>query len=160
MFAIANFLLLYQLEFAIANNFYYSRAKGGVCLNIGKNIKEYRLKKGWTLAKLSSASGVSKPYLSQIENTPDKQISAEKLYQIAQALEVTMGQLMGKEVVLKQHAEVPSSLLAFAEKNGLQEEQIQMLANIKYRGQQPSSEKEWETIYLAIKSSIQRNGDV
>ncbi|MGG4491472.1 helix-turn-helix domain-containing protein [Metabacillus idriensis] len=124
-------------------------------MNIGKYVKEFRVKKGWTLAKLSSESGVSKPYLSQIENTPNKQISAEKLYQLAIALDVTMGQLMGKEVILNRQADVPASLLAFAEKNGLYEEQIQMLANIKYRGKQPTAEDEWEKIFLAIKTSIE-----
>ncbi len=122
---------------------------------IGKYVKEFRLHKGWTLAKLSSESGVSKPYLSQIENTPNKQISAEKLYQIANALEVTMSQLMGKEIVLNRQADVQPSLLAFAEKAELHDDHIQMLANIKYRGKQPSSEEEWEKLYLAIKTSIE-----
>ncbi|TDL78807.1 XRE family transcriptional regulator [Peribacillus frigoritolerans] len=144
-----NMSLLLQTKFIIFS------AGGGVSLNIGKYVKEFRLKKGWTLAKLSSESGVSKPYLSQIENTPNKQISAEKLYQLAIALEVTMGQLMGKEVALNRQEDVPAILLAFAEKNGLHDEQIQMLANIKYRGKQPSTEDEWEKIFLAIKTSIE-----
>ncbi|PLR67236.1 hypothetical protein CYJ36_14810 [Bacillus sp. UMB0893] len=144
-----NLCLLLQTKFIIFND------TGGITLNIGKYVKEFRLQKGWTLAKLSSESGVSKPYLSQIENTPNKQVSAEKLYQIAISLEVTMGQLMGKEVVLKREADIPPSLLSFAEKINLYDDQIQMLANIKYRGKQPSSEEEWEKLYLAIKTTIE-----
>lgn len=128
-------------------------------MHIGEKIKQYRESKGWTLSRLAQESGVSKPYLSQIENTPNKKISAELLYSISNALDVTMADLMGKSTVRSEENAVPAvpeSLRSFAEKAMLNEETVNMLANIKYRGKQPSEERDWEYIYHTIKLAVER----
>lgn len=62
---------------------------------IGDNIRKLRNERGISLSALARAAGISKAYLSQIENEPDKKPSAEVVYRLAQALEVTMADLMG-----------------------------------------------------------------
>lgn len=50
--------------------------------------------------------------------------------------------------------EVVPSLRAFADAHGLPEEDVDMLANIRFRGAQPSDEAGWAFLYESIKRSI------
>lgn len=124
-------------------------------MNIGGKIKEIREKKGWTVTQLAESSDVSKAYISQLENTPDKKVSADILFKIANALGTTMAVLMGKEVPVSKVGEIPTELKSFAEKNHLSQEEVEMLAGIKYRGRQPQTEKDWAYIYNTIKMATQ-----
>jgi DNA-binding XRE family transcriptional regulator len=126
-------------------------------MNIGGKIKEIREKKGWTVTQLAEASDVSKAYISQLENSPDKKVSADILFKIANALGTTMGVLMGKEVPVSKAGDIPLELRQFAEKNNLTQEEIEMLAGIKYRGKQPQTEKDWGFVYNTIKLATQED---
>lgn len=57
---------------------------------LGTKIKELRKKKGFTLEQLSELIGSGKSYIWEIENKGVKRPSAEKLYAIAKALDVTI----------------------------------------------------------------------
>lgn len=122
-------------------------------MTIGATIKRLRERKGWTLTKLSEVANVSKAYLSQLEKEPNKKVSADILFKLAEALDTTMGVLMGNEVPIATNANIPDKLKEFAEENGLSEEDTEMLAAIKYRGRQPTSKKDWEFIYNTIKTA-------
>ena len=64
-------------------------------IQFGSYIKELRKKKGLTLASLSALSGVSHPYLSQIENGKLKNFpSPEILIKISEPLEVRYEKLL------------------------------------------------------------------
>lgn len=60
---------------------------------IGKRISELRRKRGLTSEKLSYENGISKGYLSDIENGK-KLPSLKMLHTIAQALEVDIKDLL------------------------------------------------------------------
>jgi transcriptional regulator with XRE-family HTH domain len=63
---------------------------------IGKRIKEFRLKKNLTLQELADRTGFSKGYLSKVE-TSDKAPPVATLSVIARKLEITVSALLGEE---------------------------------------------------------------
>jgi len=107
-------------------------------------------------AALARAAGISKGYLSEIESAdPGKAVrpSAEVLYRIASALGTSVADLLEKDVRPVPH-EISPSLRVFVEKNHLPEEDVQMLADIRFRGNQPVDERDWAFLYDAIQRSI------
>lgn len=51
-----------------------------------KTIKTFRLEAGISQEKLAELSGLSRPYINQLESGRSKRPSAESLYKIARAL--------------------------------------------------------------------------
>ena len=60
---------------------------------IGKNVRKYRLKKGWTQAKLAEEARYSKQFISNIENSVHQTFSLGTLWKLALVLEVDMYKL-------------------------------------------------------------------
>jgi XRE family transcriptional regulator, master regulator for biofilm formation len=60
---------------------------------LGFQIKKYRLQKNISLSKLATIAGISKSYLSSIENH-ETNPSAHMIQKIAKALEVPVEQLL------------------------------------------------------------------
>jgi transcriptional regulator with XRE-family HTH domain len=69
---------------------------GNQLVTIGENIKAIRKKKGLTLSQLATATGLSAPFLSQIENARVN-INLNTLNEICNALEVSIVSLFGEE---------------------------------------------------------------
>lgn len=63
---------------------------------LNQRLRAYRELRGLSLSELARQSGVSKAYLSQIENGRSRSASADKLYDLASALGVTLYDLMGR----------------------------------------------------------------
>lgn len=68
--------------------------------DVGKKIRELRLRRGWTLRKLGEAVGKTPAYLSIIENKRRK-IRLPLLADIARALGVDISYFLGKETPKK-----------------------------------------------------------
>ena len=64
---------------------------------VGKNIRKYRLKKGWTQKKLAEETRYSKQFISNIENNVHQTFSLGTLWKIAMVLEVDMAELCKEE---------------------------------------------------------------
>jgi transcriptional regulator with XRE-family HTH domain len=122
---------------------------------IGVNIRAYREEVGMSLNQLAERSGISKGYLSALENEErgTRRPSGETLYAIAEALGVTMSDLMGRRLLTEGPAEIPSSLEEFAEEAGLPQRDVAMLAAIEFRGESPKTKERWSYIYNAIRTS-------
>ena len=56
---------------------------------LGRKVRDLRQEKGLTLDQLAQATGSSKSYIWEIENTPGARPSGEKLNRIAAVLGVT-----------------------------------------------------------------------
>lgn len=67
--------------------------------NIGGKIKALRLEKQMTLPALAEKSGLSKGLISNLENSADANPSLDTLHSIAEALDVTLADLLEKEKV-------------------------------------------------------------
>jgi transcriptional regulator with XRE-family HTH domain len=63
---------------------------------LGKRIKEYRMKKGLTLQKLEGKTGFTKGYLSKVENTK-KAPPVSTLIVLAKALEISLSEIFGEK---------------------------------------------------------------
>lgn len=121
--------------------------------SLGARLRRFREERGLSLSQLGEKAGVSKGYLSTLEKVPDARPSAETLFAIAEALGVTMADLMGRKVQLASEREVSDSLRAFADEAELPEADVSMLAAIQFRGEQPQTKERWRYIYNAIRTS-------
>lgn len=65
---------------------------------IGRNIKLYRLNKGYSNKKLSELSSVARGYIVELENEKYLNPSLEIVCKLCKALEVTPNDLIPKEM--------------------------------------------------------------
>jgi hypothetical protein len=72
---------------------------------------------------------------------------------LADALGVTVADLLGRQVLPTKDPEIPPSLREFAKLRGLPESDVRMLAGIRFRGEAPRTPQRWEHIYNAIRTS-------
>lgn len=123
---------------------------------LGERIKERRAEKGLTSAELARRAGISKGYLSELENggVGAPKPSAEIVYRIARELGTTIADLMERDVGPPVRAEIPEELQRFAEAERLPETDVQMLANIKFRGNQPQTYEDWRFLYDSIRRAV------
>ncbi|WAJ42859.1 helix-turn-helix transcriptional regulator [Mycobacterium sp. Aquia_216] len=131
---------------------------------LGARIAKFRKDKGLNLSQLADQSGVSKSYLSTLENSDAstqavRRPSAKTLYAIAQALGVTMADLLGRRVLAQPDGPPPPSLMDFAEDKQLPAADVQMLSTIKFRGEPPRTAQRWQHIYNAIRLSEPMDDD-
>ncbi len=60
---------------------------------------------------------------------------------------------MGRALLAAPAGDIPDSLREFAEEAGLPEADVQMLASIQFRGEQPRTKERWRYIHTAISTS-------
>lgn len=65
-------------------------------VNLGVNVKKLRKERGLTQEELAELSEISIAYLSKIENNKANNVSLAITYQLAEALGVTAGYLVGQ----------------------------------------------------------------
>jgi len=127
--------------------------------SVGGRIRRYRQDRKFSLSHLAEQAGVSKGYLSALENDPHaRRPSAETLYAIAKALGVTMSDLLGRKLLPAASNEIPDSLREFADEADLPEADVQMLSAIQFRGDPPRTKERWRYIYNAIRTSEALDG--
>jgi transcriptional regulator with XRE-family HTH domain len=122
---------------------------------LSDRIRRRREEKGLSAVELARAAALSKGYLSEIESGRASRPSGAVLFRLATALGTTVADLLEKETVPPERAVEPN-LRKFAEDEGLPEEDVQMLAQIRFRGQQPTSPEDWRFLYESIKRSMPR----
>ena len=126
---------------------------------LSDQIRTRRQAQGLSQAELARRAKVSKGYLHELESSADgPRPSAEILYRIAFALGTSVGELLEKRIPQADHevTDIPSSLREFALAEGLDDEEVQMLAAIKYRGKRPQQVEDWRFVYESIKRSVPR----
>lgn len=113
-----------------------------------------REEQGISLSSLAAQSGVSKGYISTLENaTEPKRPSGKTLYSLAEALGVTVAALLGHELVADPVGDLPPGLQEFATSAKLPSGDVKMLASIQFRGERPQTAERWGFIYNAIRGS-------
>ncbi len=131
--------------------------------NLGERIRERRKELGWTQDQLASRSGISKGFLSDLENGKRK-VSAENLMGIAQVLDLSLDYLMkGEDVPAPQREiQIPSTLSEFASQEGLTFRQTltllqmrhQIVANRSAKARAASDEFDWRKLYESVKEFL------
>ena len=126
-------------------------------MGLGGRIRAKRQSLGLTLTRLSQKSKVSKAYLSQLENERFSNPSTEILVKLCNALGVSLNTILGFgnfQTINLTGLNVTSHLRALAQEDHLRDEDIAMLANISYNGEQPNSVDGWRSVLDAIRQSI------
>lgn len=99
---------------------------------IGERIKKRRVELGWTQDQLCQKAGISKGFLSDLENDK-RSVSADNLLDIARALSLSLDYLMTGKASKDERTDVsiPASLAKFAAEEGLSLRQTLMLLDMQ-----------------------------
>jgi len=130
---------------------------------LGERVRFFRQGKGWSQAKLAEESGVPKPYISDLENGEAGRPNIQYAYSIAVALDTTLDELLNeaapaslKGKARKRDEELPPGLAELQQELGLNESDVDMLAQLNFRGHRPRDKEGWRFIWDAIKMVVQR----
>lgn len=121
---------------------------------IGERIRQRRTEKNISLAELARRADLSKGYLHAIETGTTQSPSAEILFRIANELGTTIADFLGEEPVSRSITELSESLNQFAIEDNLTPADIEMLANIQYRGKRPDTVADWRYIFESIRRTL------
>ena len=116
--------------------------------SFGRRIRDRRMEEGWSQEELAQKAGISRTYLSQIERGVATNLSWQVVERLVTALGVRPAEVLGERENL---GRLPPGLAEFARKGNLPTVDVEMLAQIRYRGKQPSTPEEWQLLYSAIK---------
>lgn len=123
-------------------------------VGIGDRIRRFRGDADLSLSALAAKANISKGYLHRLESgTVDSRPSGKTLYALAEALGVTMSDLLGRKLLIPKTPEIPAALREFADEEQLPEADVRMLATIEFRGEAPRTSERWRYIYNAIEMS-------
>ncbi len=132
--------------------------------SVGERIKHRRLKIGWTQDQLCTKAGLSKSFLSELENGK-RSVSASNLLDIARTLSVSLDFLMTGKASGEQQTEVsiPLSLAKFAADAGLTMRQTLMLLDMQKQIVAHRSAKkkdgleavDWQKFYEGVKEFLE-----
>ena len=136
-----------------------------VMKTIGERVKNRRKELGWTLAEVSSKSGLSKGFLSDLENNKRKSPNGNTLGSLSEALSLTVDFLLtgrGKLSEPDAPIDIPLSLSAFAQVEGLSFSHTLMLLQLRkqilaFRSESKSEDLDdfdWKPFYEAVKSHL------
>lgn len=120
---------------------------------LSDRIKQRREEKGINGVELARRAQISKGYLSEIESGRAARPSGVVLYNLATALGTTVADLLEQEVKLTTRI-IPLGLRELAELDNLPTEDVEMLAQIRFRGEQPETLEDWRYLYESIRRSI------
>jgi XRE family transcriptional regulator, master regulator for biofilm formation len=133
--------------------------------NIGPRIQALRIERNLSLSKFAEDNGIAKSLLHRIENQDTPNPELETLRKIARGLKITVGELLGNEVVksVRQLPETkPEWLLKLTEQLralGKQpdEDFLEALYVIQNRrGQKNVKTEDWMYIYQTFERSFPR----
>lgn len=133
-------------------------------MKVGSRIKARREELGWTQDLLGQKAGLSKGFLSDLENNK-RGVSAEKLLDLARVLGVTLDYLMtGDEADRPCPTEIgiPTSLAHFAEREGLGFRKVLMLLKMRQQilahrsatDREPGDDFDWQRFYESVKGFL------
>jgi transcriptional regulator with XRE-family HTH domain len=131
-------------------------------MSLAENIKKFRNKKQLSQPELATRANVSKAYIYMLEAGETDNPRLDMLQKIADALDCTIGDLIGKGrmALKKEPIEIPEALLSFARKrkregDPLNEDDLVNLARIQFRGRRPQSEEDWAYLYQFFKRTFE-----
>ncbi len=125
-------------------------------MKLGEHLRFIRRKRKLTLKDLSQDADLSVPYLSDLERGVVNP-SIETLQKVAKAYNMKVQDLFTgvEDMEASTHETYPEGFLAFLQdpeyRDELDEDWKNLLMKINYRGQRPSSKREWVELYLNLR---------
>jgi len=129
-------------------------------LTLAENIRARRLAQGYTLSALAHVAGLSKGYLSQLENADEQpeaaRPSADTVQRLAEVFGTSVEDLLDKRQLgdACQTAPISATLAEFALQAHLSAVDTAMLARIRYQDAQPQTVDSWRFLYESIRRSV------
>ena len=128
-------------------------------VRLGHRIRFLRQGKGWSLADLERESGVSKAYVSDIENGAAGKPNIQYVFSIAKALGVTLDELVDEAIKENKPAvgprrekpQLPPGLTALQQELNLTGEDVEVLATVNFRGHRPTDKEGWRFLLETIR---------
>lgn len=127
---------------------------------VGERVKQRRAELGWTQCVLAEKAGISKSFLSDLENCR-RSIGAETLLDLGRAMGVSLDFLMtGEDSAVHEDSRIPESLARLAEESGLSVRNTLTLLRIREqiiesrRGPKKGGNVDWRELYLALKKFL------
>ena len=133
---------------------------------IGKRIKKIRGEKGWTQERLAREAGLSKSFLSDVENDKTR-VSGDNLLKISEVLGASLDFLMkgesGGASEKADYVEIPTNLSEAAEELGISFRETLMLLDIRKsivarrssRFKRPMKIEDWKRLYDRINNFME-----
>lgn len=130
---------------------------------VGDRIRECREARGWTQERLAQSAGISKGFLSDLENDK-RNVSSEYILKIANSLGVSLDYLIRGEATQRDTerspVRIPTELSAAAQELNLTYAETLMLldahdaiiARRRLKGSIPLTMDDWKRLHKAIKS--------
>jgi transcriptional regulator with XRE-family HTH domain len=126
---------------------------------LGHNVRFLRQGKGWTLNDLAEKSGISKAYISDLENGVAGKPNIQYVFAIANALGVTLDDLLDNAAPKRTASskrkqageELPPGLKELQGEFNLSDAEVEMLAQVNFRGNRPKDKEGWRFLLEAIK---------
>jgi transcriptional regulator with XRE-family HTH domain len=130
---------------------------------LGHRIRFLRKGKEWSLADLARESGVSKAYLSDLENGSAGKPNIQYIFAVAAALGVTLNELLEESAALvgdrrarRRESELPSGLRELQRELELSEDDVEILSQVSFRGNRPKDKEGWRFLIEALNMLGQR----
>lgn len=134
-------------------------------MKLNERLRELRRERGLTLRQLRESieertgERLSVSYLSELERK-DAVPSVETLARIAGGYGVPLPDILAPVdfYEVDSGAPYPRGLLEFKESRQLEDDWVETLARIEFRGRRPDTEDEWEAIYGVLRALIGKEG--
>ena len=134
-------------------------------MKLNERLRELRRERGLTLRQLRESieertgERLSVSYLSELERK-DAVPSVETLARIAGGYGVPLPDILAPVdfYEVDSRAPYPRGLLEFKESRQLEDDWVETLARIEFRGRRPDTEDEWEAIYGVLRALIGKEG--
>lgn len=131
--------------------------------SLGARIRDRRVELRWTQDALAEKAGISKGFLSDVENN-NRSIGAERLLDLARVLGVSLDYLMKGEAMVAVQAQIviPQSLAEFAKQKALPFNQTltllemrrQIIAHRSVSRSENPEDFDWEGFYKSVKDFL------
>lgn len=118
----------------------------------GRKVASLRKDKKINQEELAKAADISRNYVSLIERGEADNVSVSVIEKLANALETTPAVLT--DSTISRDVVIPDSLREFAMQNDLPFRHINALLSIPFRGKDPETADDWQSIYDAIKEFL------
>jgi transcriptional regulator with XRE-family HTH domain len=123
---------------------------------VGQRMRRLMEQQDMSLAELHRRSKVAKGYLSELLNddpeTSRRKPSGETLFEIGNALGVTVGDLLGRTLPTdKDVRSWPPGLAAYVREEKVPAQEARMLAGIRTRGGTPQTPDDWRHVHRTIR---------
>jgi XRE family transcriptional regulator, master regulator for biofilm formation len=133
--------------------------------NLGERVRTLRTEKHITLPRLAEKANLSKGLLSKLENNEESNPSIDTLFQIAEALEVTLADILEtesaqvKRIVPEKQPDWQKGLISYLRNHGKEPDQDILNAMYALRNRKAAKNadlEQWKFLYTSIENSFKK----